>query len=272
MKKDSSLFKAFAVPFILLLVFLFNIMFSAVVFAADNEDEEEINGSGGTVVVLLYHNLVYDENGFIDGDIKYDPEYSTTAEKFELDMKTMLDAGYISLSAEDYAEKNYDGEKNYFIVTFDDGYLSNYTIAFPILVENEIYASIFMCTEMTTYSNHFSWKEAQIMEESGYIKIYSHTPKHKNLTETGLKSFIYQAERSFYYLELKLKEKDIFMFAYPNGDYSKESVTELYNMGVVLQFVQSLPDEGSDWNWREMGLVKRFNIAYGSNILEVIGS
>ena len=253
MKKRMVLFSLSAALFILLFVFVIFWM----------------NRPYGEIVSLLYHDLA--ENEIPDG---VDPEYTTTAEKFERDMTDMQNAGYISLSVENLAAKKYDKHKDYFIVTFDDGYLSNYTIAFPILQKHKIYASIFICTESTWRDNHFSWEQAQIMEDSGFISVNSHSPEHKNLTEAGLDSFVSQIERSFQDLETKLTGKKLRLFAYPNGDYSRESVEALCEMGVVLQFVQVLPKAGSDgeegWNWYETGLVRRYNVSYASNVIDII--
>ena len=71
------------------------------------------------------------------------------------------------------------------VLTFDDGYFSNYEYAFPILQEYDMQATIFaigVSVGKDTYKDtglamvpHFSWEEAKEMVESGLVSIQSHT-------------------------------------------------------------------------------------------------
>lgn len=241
---------------VILIVFL---MVASTVYAV-----EPVENGGGRVIILLYHNLVRDKLG--DND---DGNYCTTDTKFEKDIRDVLGMGYKSLSLADFYEGNYDKDCNYFIITFDDGYLSNYTIAFPILKMLEVYGDIFVCTDSTEISNHFSWRQGQIMEDSGYVKLYAHTPEHHRLYNITLPIFKYQVKRSFESLAVKLSGKRYLIFAYPGGEYSKKSVYDLYKMGVVLQMVQTLPDDECGWDYTAFGLVRRYNISYDTDIAEM---
>lgn len=229
--------------------------------AAENDSEITV----GHVVFLLYHDLVAEQLTEAN-----DPEYCTTAAKFRSDLQTMLDAGWKSLSCERYLNGEYEIDENYFVVTFDDGYLSNYEIAFPILRELNVYGDIFMCTSNVILANHFKWRQGQIMEDSGLVKLYSHTPNHKPLSSTTLPTFKSNLSRSFVYISSRLSGEHEKLFSYPNSDYTPESVMELYNMGVKLQFVQLMPSGDADWDWESYGLTRRYNVAYETDIMELI--
>lgn len=247
--------------FTLLLVFALLTVSAAAADAPAMSDAVE----PGSVVFLLYHDLVQGE--LTD---KNDPEYTITAENFRADLAALLESGRVSISCAEYLAGNYDKSRDYFCVTFDDGYLSNYTVAYPILAELGVTGDIFMCTEMTSLANHFNWRQAELMEESGVIKIYSHTAKHIRLSDTSLPSFKYSVERSYAYFRAKLSGERDMLFSYPNSDYSAESVKALYNIGVKLQFVQVMPIEGEFDDCAEFGLLRRYNVANDSDILELI--
>ena len=165
--------------------------------STEQSAEEEEEEKEGRVVILLYHDLVEKELGENNN-----PEYCTTGEKFRLDIETLLNRGWKSISSEMYAKGEYDKGENYFIITFDDGYISNYTIAYPIMLELGVYGDIFTCTGNVHFSNHFKWDQGQEMEDSGYVKLYSHTHRHYSLTRAKtLFSFKTSIKTSLLYMQ-----------------------------------------------------------------------
>ncbi|MCL2517484.1 MAG: polysaccharide deacetylase family protein [Oscillospiraceae bacterium] len=220
----------------------------------------------GNIVILMYHDFRESE---LDPDD--DPLYVTTGEKFKSDMETLLELGYNSLNLEDYYYGNYDAKADYFIVTVDDGYISNYTVMFPILLELEIYADIFICTENTLLSNHFKYGDAKKMEESGFVKIYSHLTKHQNVLKLKLDDFMRIAFKSYKYLSDRLSGERLMMTAYPYGSYSRETVESLYATGTVFQLVQGKINVGDDdWNAADYGVLYRVNVEHDSDIVKVV--
>ena len=66
---------------------------------------------------------------------------------------------YTVISLDQYIESCTKGErlpKKSIIVTIDDGYKSNFTLAFPVLKEFDIPATIFLTTKFI-YNKHFLW-------------------------------------------------------------------------------------------------------------------
>ena len=120
------------------------------------------------VPILLYHHITNE---------KFSKEQSISLispEDFRLHM-TAIKVNYTPISLREYIDYVLcdDGSKNIpddsIIVTFDDGYSSNYEIAYPILKELEIPATIFVVTDtvgeqagggVVNYS-HFTWEQAR---------------------------------------------------------------------------------------------------------------
>ena len=81
------------------------------------------------VPILMYHNLVEEYPLETAGA-------NITPELFEKHIQTLLNQGYTPVSLSDYYAfviGNKTLPDNPIVITFDDGYLSNYEVAFPIL-------------------------------------------------------------------------------------------------------------------------------------------
>lgn len=131
------------------------------------------------VPVLMYHHI--DEQG--------DDSATITPELFEQQIAALKEAGYTAVMPDDllaYVNEGAELPDKPVVITFDDGYLSNYEYAYPILKQYGMCATIFVIgstvgnTEHykdTEYpiTPHFSFEQAQEMIDSGVISIQSHT-------------------------------------------------------------------------------------------------
>ncbi len=213
------------------------------------------------VPILLYHHIT--DEAFSGGnEISLISPYD-----FRLHM-TALKVHYTPISLRQYYEyvTCTDGSVTIpdkpVIITFDDGYLSNYEIAYPILKELEIPATIFVVTDTVgemagggkvNYS-HFTWEQAKEMEDSGFIDIQSHTASHKALATVDYSSLVTELRKSKYTIEKNLgKECD--MIAFPYGSYTDEVKAAAKSAGYKLQtlvddksteedFQVNIPSEG----------------------------
>lgn len=135
-------------------------------------------GESIKVPILLFHHFSESSN---DSSV-------IKVSNFELHIKTLLENGYNMVTVTDLWNYVYNGIKlpeNPICITFDDGYLSNYEIAFPILKKYNAKATIFIIGNSVgkdkykdTDSNiipHFDWLQAKEMVDSKVIDIQSHT-------------------------------------------------------------------------------------------------
>lgn len=211
------------------------------------------------VLVLLYHN--FEETEIPAG---LSPKYSTTAAKFRADLDALLAMGLKPISLAQYYRGDYDKTVDSFILNFDDGYRSNYEIAWPILKEYNIHADIFMTTDKFYFDNNFSPAMAREMEESGVVSVYSHSIKHEDMSKLDHDTLVNRMQLSQAVISEELPRARDFFFAYPHGLYSEETARILHQeVGVQLQLVlNNLPQSLHG----KYGLVSRRNVAYGTDV------
>ena len=225
------------------------------------KEEPVVEKKDVKVPILLYHHISNEE--FSDGNeisliSPYDFRLHMTAIKINF-TPISLKHYYDYVTCEDGSVTIPD---NPIIITFDDGYLSNYEIAYPILKELEIPATIFIITDTVgevagdgkvNYS-HFTWEQAREMEASGLIDIESHTASHAALGELEINDLVLELRKSKYVIEKNLGH-ECEMIAFPYGSYTDEVLEASKKAGYKLQalvdnkvteeaFEVNLPSEG----------------------------
>ena len=150
---------------------------SALVLAAVLTSFGSCYAAGGQMPVLMYHDLTDDPN---DTD-----SMTITGERFRLDMEFLHEFGYTPLLPADLLairQGSMELPDKPVMVTFDDGYRSNYDIAYPILQQTGMKAAIAVVVRNMVAEDtqdpargHLLWSEMREMVESGLVEIGSHT-------------------------------------------------------------------------------------------------
>lgn len=235
------------------------------------------------VPILLYHHITTDEFTNEESVSLISPN------DFRLHM-TAIKVHFNPISLRSYYEYVMcdDGSvtlpENPIVVTFDDGYLSNYEIAYPILKDLEIPATIFVVTDTVgevagggkVNNSHFSWEQAREMEASGLIEIQSHTVNHLKMSTLDVDEMVRQIRKSKYDVE-KNMGRECDMIAYPYGDYNEQIKIAARAAGYKMQLLvdNKVTEEEYDVNVPSEGVenVVRMTIAgtMGNvNVIEII--
>ena len=124
--------------------------------------------------VLMYHHMVPDGQACND--------MTVTPSKFRSDLETILAMGYTPVLPRELAAGDPLPEKP-ILITFDDGYRSNYDLVYPILQEYSVKACISIIVLMPDLptDNFCTWAQLREMTESGLVEVGSHSYRLHNL-------------------------------------------------------------------------------------------
>jgi peptidoglycan/xylan/chitin deacetylase (PgdA/CDA1 family) len=153
-----------------------------------------------------------------------------TPDVFEEQLKYLLDAGYYSISWEEWqsaraSQKPLPGRA--IAITFDDGYLDFFEYAWPLLKKYGFSATVFLVADNIGKFNSWDkvyneelplmgWNEIRKLQEEG-VNFGSHSTTHLPLTSLSVTEVVRDAARSRTILTKELQEP-VRAFAYPYGD------------------------------------------------------
>lgn len=216
-----------------MVVFLFSTLFVAfpililswILIMLKEENQQD------RVIILLYHRLI-SKKGLEDGAFHdNEPIYASFDTSFEEQMRYLKDNDYITISFDDYVQCR-NGLKELprkpVIVTFDDGYESNYRYAYPILRKYGLKATIFVTPfpdertrkRVEGIDSFLSAEQIREMSSNG-IAIESHALTHRYLTDLSLDEVRRELVESKKYLE-NITGKPVRFLAIPSGAYNRE--------------------------------------------------
>lgn len=211
-----------------------------------------------TVPVLMFHHL---------SDTVENP-WALTTDTFERDLQLLQEQQYEPISMKQLVDFVYQGKAlpdKPVCITFDDGYESNYTIAYPLLKKYHMKATIFAIGSYfghTTYKNtnqpihpHFSYAQAVEMMHSGLIDVQSHTydmhqsaqfeqqrPVRENILPLATESSrqyqqdLYADSQAYQKEYRKHTGKTLYVLAYPKGAYTPYTEQIVHKLGYAITF------------------------------------
>ena len=130
----------------------------------------------GQLPILMYHHVVPDGTECND--------MTVTVSKLETDFQWLLEHSYTPILPRELVSGAPLPEKPV-LITFDDGYRSNYELLFPLLKQYEMKAviSVMVYMQDLNVSSFLSWDMCREMTASGFVEIGSHAYRLHNLDE-----------------------------------------------------------------------------------------
>jgi len=228
--------------------------------------------------VLCYHKIGVPPAGSKLKDLWVSPE------RFRAHVKYLLDHGYTTLFFSDLKKAFDSGAElpaKSVLITFDDGYENNYTLAWPILKELGAKGNIFVVYNTIAKANLWHnpasepWVNmatlAQLkeMQESGVMEYGSHTMNHPHLSALKLEDAAWEMEESKRQLEAAFGS-EMCAFAYPYGDGAYAPAIRARALAAGYTFDFSFLQGKTLWPWdRAGGPIDRLFIRRGDNNLDL---
>lgn len=211
------------------------------------------------IVVLTFHTIFdHKENrpwSFLSDSVK----------SFENTLKKLKKKGYESISLQELYDlkinKTNDNKKRV-IINFDDGFLDNYTIAYPLLKKYGMKATVYISPDFVdkreivrplTYEKlmrgeeisleenwgYMSWDELRIIDQSGVIDVQNHAYTHTWYYSSPTLKDVHYHNSPYYWLWwnkyperkpewlTKYNEKEI-EYGFPVFEYSKSLSSHVF--------------------------------------------
>lgn len=183
---------------------------------------EEIDNKTTKTMILMYH--------MISKNAEHINTYCISPEDFEKDIKYLKKNNYVFAFPDEIEQvKNENPGKNIAVLTFDDGYSSDYNLVLPILERYDAKATFFIIGSMIGKPYYMNATQIRLLSESECAKIgnHSHSIHKKTLNEiinmfsdvTKTNDVVYDFNYNKSILE-NLTGKKIDILSYPNSVYN----------------------------------------------------
>ena len=173
------------------------------------------------IPILMYHDIELGNPEYDRTEIE-DRPYVLPEPQFEEQMKFLSEQGYRTVSLVDFVshvKSNNPLPEKSVIITFDDGHISNYLKACPILKKYGFKAVFFIVAGFVGRKGMLTWDQIRDMVNNG-MEIGSHTLTHSPPIKLSDKELEYELKESKRILEEHLGQ-EIKWLSSPTGYYNK---------------------------------------------------
>ena len=219
---------------------------------------EKYNFDDFGLVSIMYHR--FDESKYPSTNIQIDV--------FKEHLNIIYKEGIEFIHPKDFKKSLHEKKKNRkILLTIDDGLLSFYENAWPILKEKKIPFILFVNTREVGSFNYMNWDQIIELHKSGNVEIGNHSHSHEYLVDESSDFIKKDILTSIEIFQKKLGKNSDF-FSYPFGEYSLAFKKIIKDLGFLFAFGQhsGVIDETKDlWELprfpinEKYGEINRFN-------------
>ena len=191
-----------------------------------NALQENIEDFG--LISLMYHR--FEENKYPSTNIKI------TNFKKQLEIIKKNNLKFINPS--DFEKELVENKKQRkILLTIDDGFLSFYQNAWPILKINKIPFILFVSTREVGSYNYMTWDQIKEISKEDFVEIGNHSHTHEYLIDESNEVIKTDIQNSIDIFKKKLGKNSKF-FSYPFGEYSVNFKNIIKSLGFKYAFGQ----------------------------------
>ena len=180
------------------------------------------------LISIMYHRF---------NETKY-PSTNIQLEIFKEQLKIIEDEGIKFIHPKEFEQSLVEKKKERKILfTVDDGLLSFYQNAWPILKKKQIPFILFVNTREVGAFNYMNWDQIRELFKEDFVEIGNHSHSHEYLVDESREVIENDILKSIKIFEEKLGKNSDF-FSYPFGEYSSEFKNLIKSLGFKYAFGQ----------------------------------
>ena len=180
------------------------------------------------LISIMYHR--FNENKYPSTNIQLDV--------FKEQLKIIENEGIRFIHPKKFKENiSKNKEERKILLTIDDGLLSFYQNAWPILREKKIPFILFVNTREVGSFNYMNWDQILELHETDQVEIGNHSHSHEYLVDEDPEIIKNDILKSIKIFNEKLGRNSNF-FSYPFGEYSLEFKKIIKDLGFEYAFGQ----------------------------------
>ena len=257
--------KIIALIFLIFILFSFNCQATVISrFAGRNQNTDR------KIVVLMYHRIT--EN------INETGTYAITPKELEKDILNLKNNGFVFSFANEVDKVIKENPKsNVAVLTFDDGYESDYEYVLPLLEKHKAKATFFVFASMLDKPYYMNKTQLIKLSKSNYACIGNHSFDIHNKTANEIKTLfsnksnVYKIADDFNknknILE-KIINKPVTVLSYPNGIYNCYTDDFLKKSNVCD--VSLSTEERTYFSYTANGVIGRYNRSDKRTVQDII--
>lgn len=206
-------------------------------------------------MILMYHHVADDADVPVDAPDDEGWQCRHTPAVFRSHIEALLGRGRRFVSLDEYTAhfEATGGTSNLVNLTFDDGWIDNYDVAFPILLDFGIPATFFVTTAHLNAGTDDPRVIGpdQLRELSGAgVTIGGHTRHHRNLLDYTAEQRVDEIAGCRADLE-KVLDAPVDWFAYPGGRFDRDVAAEVRAAGFrgATSTIGPIPNDRESMYW-----------------------
>ncbi len=180
------------------------------------------------VISLMYHR--FEEN-------KY-PSTNIRISDFKKHLEIIQKSNIKFINPKNFKKELSENKKQRkVLLTIDDGFLSFYNNAWPILKKNKIPFILFISTREVGSFNYMNWNQIKEIAKEDYVEIGNHSHTHEYLVDENNETIKADITKSINIFKNNLGKNSKF-FSYPFGEYSINFKNIIKSLGFDYAFGQ----------------------------------